>query len=68
MVRKGSGVVVSSGMGMSLGVMVMEVSLSMGGVGARGGEAVRKFPTGRVGRRVGMAGDGVRRWEPAIRW
>ena len=59
---------VSSGIGMSSGGMVMEASLSTGGVGARGGEAVRKIPVGRVGRRVGIAGDGVRRWEPEIRW
>ena len=63
-----SGAVVCSGMGMSSGEMEMEASLSTGGVGARGGEAVRKIPVGRVGRRVGIAGEGVRRWEPAIRW
>ena len=68
MVRKRSGEGVHSGMGMSLGGAEMEVSLSTGGVGAEGGEAVWKIPVGRVGRRVGIAGEGVRRWEPAIRW
>ena len=53
---------------MSSGGMEMEASLSMGGVGAKGGEAVWKSLVGGVGRRVGMAGEGVRRWEPAIRW
>ena len=64
MVRKTSGVDVCSGMGVSSGGMVMEASLSTGG--ARGGEAVWKIPVGRVGRRVGIAGEGVRHWEPAI--
>ena len=62
-----SGAVGCSGRGASSGEMVMEVSLSMGGVGAKGGEAGRKIPVGWVGRRVGIAGEGVRRWEPEIR-
>ena len=66
--RKMSGAAGCSGRGMSSGGMVREVSLSTGGVGAKGGEAGRKIPVGRVGRRVGMAGEGVRRWEPEIRW
>ena len=44
----------------------MEARVSVGGLGG-GGDAGRKSPVGGVGRRVGMAGDGVRRWEPAIR-
>ena len=68
MVWKIAGVVVCSGIGVSSGGIVMEASLSTGGAGARGGEAVRKIPVGRVGRRVGIAGEGVHRWEPAIRW
>ena len=68
MVRKFSGVVVCSGMGMSSGGAVMEASPSTGRAGAKGGEAVRKIPVGRVGRRVGIAGEGVCRWEPEIRW
>ena len=39
-----------------------EVSCSTSGVGTRGGgDAVRKIPVGGVGRRVGIAGEGVRR-------
>ena len=52
---------------MSSGGMEMEASVSAGGASG-GGDAVRKSPVGGVGRRVGMAGEGVRRWEPAIRW
>ena len=52
---------------MSSGGMEMEASVSMGGFKG-GGDAVRKSPTGGVGRREGIAGEGVRRWEPAIRW
>ena len=61
MVQKISGVGVGSVIGMSSGGMEMEVSVSTGGVGFKGGEAVRKSPVGGVGRRVGIAGDGVRR-------
>ena len=68
MVWKGSGADVRSGIGVSSGGMVMEASVSTGGMGARGGEAVWKILVGSVGRRVGMAGEGVRRWDPAIRW
>ena len=51
---------------MSSGGMEMEASVSGGTIG--GGDAVQKSPVGGVGRRVGMAGEGVRRWEPEIRW
>ena len=67
MVRKISGLGVSSGGMETLGVIEMEASVSMGGASG-GGDAVRKRPAGGVGRRVGIAGDGVHRWEPAIRW
>ena len=53
MVRKTSGVEVCSGIGVSSGAMEIEASVSTGG------DAVRKSPVGRVGRRVGIAGDGV---------
>ena len=66
MVRKTSGVEVWSGMGVSSEGIEMEASVSVGGFRG-GGDAVRKSPVGGVGRRVGMAGDGVRRWEPTIR-
>ena len=47
----------------------MEASCSTSGSGARGGgDAVRKILVGGVGRRVGIAGEGVHRWEPEIRW
>ena len=47
----------------------MEASLSTGGMGAiGGGEAIWKIPVGGVGRREGIAGEGVHHWEPAIRW
>ena len=50
-----------SGRDVSSGFMEMEARVLTGGVGARGGgEAVRKIPVGGVGRKVGMAGDGVR--------
>ena len=32
-----------------------------------GGDAVWKIPVGGVGRRVGMAREGVHYWEPEIR-
>ena len=67
MVRKTSGVEVCSGMGVSLGGVEMEASVSTGGF-MGGGDAGRKIPVGGVGRRVGIAGEGVRRWEPEIRW
>ena len=51
---------VGVGIGMSSGVMEIEASVSMGGF-TGGGDAVRKSPVGGVGRRVGMAGEGVRR-------
>ena len=51
---------------MSSGGIEMEASVSAGGLRG-GGDAARKSPTGGVGRRVGMAGEGVRRWEPTIR-
>ena len=60
MVRKTSGVEVCSGIGVSSGVMEIEASVSTGGFSG-GGDAVRKSPVGRVGQRVGIAGDGVRR-------
>ena len=67
MVRKISGFGVSSG-GMEIsGVRETEASVSVGRADG-GGDAVRKRPVGGVGRRVGMAGDGVRRCEPTIRW
>ena len=53
MVRKRSRLGVGSGMDMSSGEMEIEASVSTGG------DAVRKSPVGRVGRRVGIAGDGV---------
>ena len=52
---------------MSSGGRGMETSVSMGGFKG-GGDAVRKSLVGGVGQREGMAGEGVRRWEPAIRW
>ena len=59
----------SSGAGGFSGEMETEVSSPVGGSGARGGgDAVQKIPMGGVGQRVGMAGEGVRRWEPEIRW
>ena len=67
MVRKTSGKEVCSGTGVSSGGTEMEVSVSVGGFRG-GGDAVRKSPVGGVGRRVGIAGEGVRRWEPEIRW
>ena len=66
-VWKTPGVEVCSGMGVSSGGIEMEVSVSIGGF-MGGGDAVRKSPVGGVGRRVGMAGEGVRRWDPEIRW
>ena len=60
MVRKTSGVEVCSGIGVSSGRMEMEASVSMGGF-IGGGDAVQKSPVGGVGRKVGMAGEGVRR-------
>ena len=67
MVRKTSGVVVCSGTGVSSGGIETEASVSIGG-SMGGGDAVRKSPVDGVGRRVGIAGEGVRRWEPEIRW
>ena len=67
MVRKTSGVEVWSGMGVSSGGIETEASVAIGGF-MGGGDAVRKSPVGGVGRRVGIAGEGVRRWEPEIRW
>ena len=47
----------------------MESSGSVGGSGMRGGgDVVQKIPVGGVGRKEGIAGEGVRHWEPAIRW
>ena len=60
MVRKTSGVEVCSGTGVSSGAIEIEVSVSTGGFSG-GGDAARKSPVGGVGRRVGIAGDGVRR-------
>ena len=60
MVWKGSRAGVCSRIGVSSGEMEMEASCSMGGVGtAVGGEAAQKIPVGGVGRREGMAGEGV---------
>ena len=52
---------------MSSGGIEMEASVSAGGASG-GGDAVRKSPVGGVGQRVGIAGEGVRRCEPTIRW
>ena len=54
-----SGLGVGSGIVMSSGGIEVEASVSMGGVSG-GGDAVQKSPVGGVGRRVGIAGDGVR--------
>ena len=51
---------------MSSGGMEIEASVSVGRF-AGGGDVGRKSPVGGVGLRVGMAGEGVCRWEPAIR-